>query len=147
MRRPNAAGAETASSSSSQGRKRKRSVSVDSGEGSASDSDSSHSDGEKDEDEEKEEEEEDGESSTLEFQRLDDFRTRQINQLAFLFLERRKERGKEREKEAPPKPRPLHLTTSLFIRSIPPEVSKEEITAVSETTRMLPLVSEHRSVC
>uniref|UniRef100_A0A3B5B4S5 Serrate RNA effector molecule homolog n=1 Tax=Stegastes partitus TaxID=144197 RepID=A0A3B5B4S5_9TELE len=41
---------------------------------------------------------------------------------------RRKERGKEREKEAPAKPRPLHLTTSLFIRSIPPEVSKEEIT-------------------
>lgn len=44
--------------------------------------------------------------------------------------ERRKERGKEREKEAPAKPRPLHLTTSLFIRSIPPEVSKEEITAL-----------------
>uniref|UniRef100_A0A3Q3LNH1 Serrate RNA effector molecule homolog n=1 Tax=Mastacembelus armatus TaxID=205130 RepID=A0A3Q3LNH1_9TELE len=43
---------------------------------------------------------------------------------------RRKERGKEREKEAPPKPRPLHLTTSLFIRGIPPEVSKEEITAL-----------------
>lgn len=42
--------------------------------------------------------------------------------------ERRKERAKETE--APPKPRPLHLTTSLFIRSIPPEVSKEEITAV-----------------
>uniref|UniRef100_A0A3Q2Q8K6 Serrate, RNA effector molecule n=1 Tax=Fundulus heteroclitus TaxID=8078 RepID=A0A3Q2Q8K6_FUNHE len=40
------------------------------------------------------------------------------------------ERRKEREKEAPPKPRPLHLTTSLFIRSIPPEVSKEDITAV-----------------
>lgn len=88
------------------GRKRKRSVSADSGEGSASDSDSSHSDGEKEEDEEKEEEEED---------RGD---------------ERRKERGKEREKEVPAKPRPLHLTTSLFIRSIPPEVSKEEITAL-----------------
>uniref|UniRef100_A0A3B4T9B9 Serrate, RNA effector molecule n=1 Tax=Seriola dumerili TaxID=41447 RepID=A0A3B4T9B9_SERDU len=43
-------------------------------------------------------------------------------------------RGKEREKEAPAKPRPLHLTTSLFIRSIPPEVSKEEITAVREHT-------------
>ncbi|XP_070849504.1 serrate RNA effector molecule homolog [Chaetodon trifascialis] len=82
------------------GRKRKRSVSADSGEGSASDSDSSHSDGEK------EEEEEDGED------------------------ERRKERGKDREKEVPAKPRPLHLTTSLFIRSIPPEVSKEEITAL-----------------
>ncbi|AWO97336.1 putative serrate RNA effector molecule -like [Scophthalmus maximus] len=88
------------------GRKRKRSVSADSGEGSASDSDSSHSDGDKEEDDEKEEEEED---------RAD---------------ERRKERGKEREKEAPAKPRPLHLTTSLFIRSIPPEVSKEEITAL-----------------
>ncbi|XP_040887557.1 serrate RNA effector molecule homolog isoform X2 [Toxotes jaculatrix] len=88
------------------GRKRKRSVSADSGEGSASDSDSSHSDGEKEEDDEKEEEEEDG---------VD---------------ERRKERGKDREKEAPAKPRPLHLTTSLFIRSIPPEVSKEEITAL-----------------
>uniref|UniRef100_A0A3Q3IRV0 SERRATE/Ars2 C-terminal domain-containing protein n=1 Tax=Monopterus albus TaxID=43700 RepID=A0A3Q3IRV0_MONAL len=47
---------------------------------------------------------------------------------------RRKERGKEREKEAPAKPRPLHLTTSLFIRSIPPEVSKEEITAVRVCT-------------
>ncbi|KAM9836357.1 serrate RNA effector molecule homolog A-like [Aulostomus maculatus] len=88
------------------GRKRKRSVSADSGEGSASDSDSSHSDGEKEDDEEKEEEEED------------------------MADERRKERGKEREKESPAKPRPLHLTTSLFIRSIPPEVSKEEITAL-----------------
>ncbi|CAJ1048396.1 serrate RNA effector molecule homolog [Xyrichtys novacula] len=88
------------------GRKRKRSVSADSGEGSASDSDSSHSDGEKEEDEEKEEEEEEREN------------------------ERRKERGKAREKEVPAKPRPLHLTTSLFIRSIPPEVSKEEITAL-----------------
>ncbi|XP_028998780.1 serrate RNA effector molecule homolog [Betta splendens] len=88
------------------GRKRKRSVSADSGEGSASDSDSSHSHGEKGEDEEKEEEEEDEEN------------------------ERHKERGKEREKEAPVKPRPLHLTTSLFIRSIPPEVSKDEITAL-----------------
>ncbi|KAM7376790.1 hypothetical protein PAMA_013529 [Pampus argenteus] len=88
------------------GRKRKRSVSADSGEGSAFESDSSHSDGEKDEDEEKEEEEED---------RGD---------------ERRKERGKDREKESPAKPRPLHLTTSLFIRSIPPEVSKEEITTL-----------------
>ncbi|KAG7233197.1 hypothetical protein INR49_007357, partial [Caranx melampygus] len=91
---------------SKKGRKRKRSMSADSGEGSASDSDSSHSDGEKEEDDEKEEEEEDRED------------------------ERRKERGKEREKEAPVKPRPLHLTTSLFIRSIPPEVSKEEITAL-----------------
>ncbi|TWW63256.1 serrate RNA effector molecule homolog [Takifugu flavidus] len=81
-------------------RKRKRSLSVDSGEGSASDSDSSHSDGEK------EEEEEDGEE------------------------EHRKERGKDREKLAPVKPRPLHLTTSLFIRSLPPEVSKDEITAL-----------------
>lgn len=87
------------------GRKRKRSLSADSGEGSASDSDSSHSDGEKEEDDEKEEEEDGGD-------------------------ERRKERGKEREKEAPAKPRPLHLTTSLFIRSIPPEVSKDEITAL-----------------
>ncbi|XP_037333682.2 serrate RNA effector molecule homolog [Pungitius pungitius] len=87
--------------SKKKGRKRKRSVSADSGEGSASESDSSHSDGE-----EKEEDEEE---------------------------ERRNERGKERVKEreeAPAKPRPLHLTTSLFIRSIPPEVSKEEITAL-----------------
>uniref|UniRef100_H3BWP9 SERRATE/Ars2 C-terminal domain-containing protein n=1 Tax=Tetraodon nigroviridis TaxID=99883 RepID=H3BWP9_TETNG len=45
-------------------------------------------------------------------------------------VERRKERGKVREKPAPVKPRPLHLTTSLFIRSIPPEVSKDEITAL-----------------
>ncbi|KAF7644954.1 hypothetical protein LDENG_00213060, partial [Lucifuga dentata] len=89
------------------GRKRKCSMSADSGEGSASDSDSSHSDGEKDEEKEKEDEEEDGDD------------------------ERRKERGKDRDKEAvPAKPRPLHLTTSLFIRSIPPEVSKEEIIAL-----------------
>uniref|UniRef100_A0A665U240 Serrate, RNA effector molecule n=1 Tax=Echeneis naucrates TaxID=173247 RepID=A0A665U240_ECHNA len=87
------------------GRKRKRSMSADSGEGSASDSDSSHSDPDKEEDDEKEEEEEDGENGTY-------------------------ERGKEREEAAPAKPRPLHLTTSLFIRSIPPEVSKEEITAL-----------------
>uniref|UniRef100_A0A3P8V0S2 Serrate, RNA effector molecule n=1 Tax=Cynoglossus semilaevis TaxID=244447 RepID=A0A3P8V0S2_CYNSE len=91
--------------SMSQGRKRKRSVSADSGEGSASDSDSSHSDGEKEEDDEKEEDEDAPD-------------------------ERRKERGKDREKDVPAKPRPLHLTTSLFIRSIPPEVSKEEITAL-----------------
>ncbi|KAK5848046.1 hypothetical protein PBY51_005700 [Eleginops maclovinus] len=86
-------------------RKRKRSVSVDSGEGS--ESESSNSEGEdNEEEEEKEEEEEDGETA------------------------RRKERGdrKEREKEMPAKPRPLHLTTSLFIRSIPPEFSKEDIT-------------------
>ncbi|KAM6908894.1 serrate RNA effector molecule homolog [Xenentodon cancila] len=44
--------------------------------------------------------------------------------------EHRKERGKEAEEAAPLKPRPLHLTTSLFIRSIPPEVSKEEISAL-----------------
>ncbi|KAF3855512.1 hypothetical protein F7725_016235, partial [Dissostichus mawsoni] len=88
-------------------RKRKRSVSVDSG---GSESESSNSEGEEKEDEEeKEEEEEDGETA------------------------RRKDRGgdrKEREKEAPAKPRPLHLTTSLFIRSIPPEFSKEDITNV-----------------
>uniref|UniRef100_A0A3Q3GWH4 Serrate RNA effector molecule homolog n=1 Tax=Labrus bergylta TaxID=56723 RepID=A0A3Q3GWH4_9LABR len=103
-------GEEEEEETTKKGRKRKRSVSVDSGEGSASDSDSSHSDGEKEEDEEeKEEEEEDGESGKRR-------------------KERGKERGKEREKEAPAKPRPLHLTTSLFIRSIPPEVSKEEIT-------------------
>ncbi|KAM8897544.1 serrate RNA effector molecule homolog [Spinachia spinachia] len=83
------------------GRKRKRSVSADSGEGSASESDSSHSNGE-----EKEEDKEEARRK-----------------------ERAKERVKERE-EAPAKPRPLHLTTSLFIRSIPPEVSKEEITAL-----------------
>ncbi|XP_074479775.1 serrate RNA effector molecule homolog isoform X2 [Sebastes fasciatus] len=100
------------------GRKRKRSVSVDSGEGSASDSDSSHSDGEKEEDEEKEEEEED---------REDERGKERVKERG---KERVKERGKEREKEAPAKPRPLHLTTSLFIRSIPPEVSKEEITAL-----------------
>uniref|UniRef100_A0A3B5M269 SERRATE/Ars2 C-terminal domain-containing protein n=1 Tax=Xiphophorus couchianus TaxID=32473 RepID=A0A3B5M269_9TELE len=37
------------------------------------------------------------------------------------------ERHQERE-EAPPTPRPLHLTTSLFIRSIAPEVAKDEVT-------------------
>ncbi|CAF90329.1 unnamed protein product [Tetraodon nigroviridis] len=95
------AGPAEEASGAQQGRKRKRSLSVDSGEGSASESDSSHSDGEKEE-----EEEEDREH------------------------ERRKERGKVREKPAPVKPRPLHLTTSLFIRSIPPEVSKDEITAL-----------------
>lgn len=88
------------------GRKRKRSVSADSGEGSASESDSSHSEGEdKEEDDEDKAEEDAGECP--------------------------KERGKERGKEVPAKPRPLHLTTSLFIRSIPPEVSKDEITALS----------------
>ncbi|KAM9827766.1 serrate RNA effector molecule homolog B-like [Neosynchiropus ocellatus] len=87
-------------------RKRKRSLSADSGEGSASDSDSSHSEGDKDDDEEKEEEEEDRDN------------------------EHRKDRRKKREKQQPAKPRPLHLTTSLFIRSIPPEVSKDEITAL-----------------
>ncbi|CAL9694822.1 unnamed protein product [Knipowitschia caucasica] len=89
------------------GRKRKRSVSADSGEGSASESDSDPSEKEpsdKDQSEREEDEEEEPDS------------------------ERRKER-KERSKkeEGPAKPRPLHLTTSLFIRTIPPEVSKEEL--------------------
>uniref|UniRef100_A0AAY5L9J6 Serrate, RNA effector molecule n=1 Tax=Esox lucius TaxID=8010 RepID=A0AAY5L9J6_ESOLU len=45
--------------------------------------------------------------------------------------ERRKERQKERGREqAPPRPRPLHLTTSLFMRSLAPSISKEEITAL-----------------
>lgn len=64
------------------------------------------------------------------------------------------ERPKERGKEVPAKPRPLHLTTSLFIRSIPPEVSKEEITAVrghthTHTQRMLSLccLCMFRSYC
>ncbi|XP_068611952.1 serrate RNA effector molecule homolog [Brachionichthys hirsutus] len=43
--------------------------------------------------------------------------------------EEEEEHRKER-KEVPLKPRPLHLTTSLFVRSIPPEVSKEEISAL-----------------
>lgn len=84
------------------GRKRKRSVSADSGEGSVSDSDSSHSEGEDKEDDDEDKAEDDADESP-----------------------------KERAKEIPAKPRPLHLTTSLFIRSIPPEVSKEEITALS----------------
>lgn len=86
-------------------RKRKRSVSADSGEGSASESDSDQSEKErsdKDQSEREDEEEEEPDS------------------------ERRKERVKK--EEGPLKPRPLHLTTSLFIRSIPPEVSKEELT-------------------
>ncbi|XP_055012390.1 serrate RNA effector molecule homolog [Boleophthalmus pectinirostris] len=90
------------------GRKRKHSVSADSGEGSASESDSDQSEKEqsdKDQSEHEEDEEEEPDS------------------------ERRKKR-KERSKkeEGPAKPRPLHLTTSLFIRTIPPEVSKEELT-------------------
>ncbi|MEQ2219043.1 hypothetical protein XENOCAPTIV_011777 [Xenoophorus captivus] len=109
---------------SEKGRKRKRSLSADSGEGSVSDSDSSHSDGEK-------EEEEDPDDGIYLRQTAGRSNPGSRLQDVFLFLsERRKERGKEREKEAPPKPRPLHLTTSLFIRSIPPEVSKEEVTAV-----------------
>nr|XP_057921686.1 serrate RNA effector molecule homolog isoform X2 [Doryrhamphus excisus] len=36
----------------------------------------------------------------------------------------------DEEQELPARPRPLHLTTSLFIRSIPPDVCKEEITAL-----------------
>uniref|UniRef100_A0A8P4GG85 Serrate RNA effector molecule homolog n=1 Tax=Dicentrarchus labrax TaxID=13489 RepID=A0A8P4GG85_DICLA len=71
---------------------------------------------EKDEDEEEKKDEEDEEEEEEE-----EKTTKKVK--------RRKERGKERE-EAPAKPRPLHLTTSLFIRSIPPEVSKEEITAL-----------------
>ncbi|XP_010866589.1 serrate RNA effector molecule homolog isoform X1 [Esox lucius] len=90
------------------GRKRKRSVSADSEEGSGSDSDSSHSD-KHEEEEDREEEEEEGEEGG----------------------ERRKERQKERGREqAPPRPRPLHLTTSLFMRSLAPSISKEEITAL-----------------
>ncbi|KAK7910119.1 hypothetical protein WMY93_014803 [Mugilogobius chulae] len=95
------------------GKKRKRSVSADSGEGSASgsasDSDQSDKDqSDKDQSEREEDEEEEEPDS-----------------------ERRKER-KERSKkeEGPAKPRPLHLTTSLFIRTIPPEVSKEELTSL-----------------
>ncbi|CAL8377245.1 unnamed protein product [Boreogadus saida] len=89
---------------SKKGRKRKRSSgSADSADGSGSDSDSSHSDGEKEEEEE-EGEEEGG--------------------------ERHKERQKEREKAGPPKPRPLHLTTSLFMRSIAPDVCREELGAL-----------------
>lgn len=86
-------------------RKRKRSVSADSGEGSASESDSDQSEkdqSDKDQSEREDDEEEEPDS------------------------ERRKERVKK--EEGPAKPRPLHLTTSLFIRSIPPEVSKEELT-------------------
>uniref|UniRef100_A0A8C5CVU4 Serrate RNA effector molecule homolog n=1 Tax=Gadus morhua TaxID=8049 RepID=A0A8C5CVU4_GADMO len=44
--------------------------------------------------------------------------------------ERHKERQKEREKAGPPKPRPLHLTTSLFMRSIAPDVCREELGAL-----------------
>ncbi|KAG7257174.1 hypothetical protein CRUP_004548, partial [Coryphaenoides rupestris] len=92
---------------SKKGRKRKRSSgSADSIEGSGSESDSSHSDGEK---EEEEEEEEEGEEEGG---------------------ERHKERQKEREKEGPPKPRPLHLTTSLFMRSIAPDICREELAAL-----------------
>lgn len=100
-------------------------MSADSGEGSASDSDSSHSDGEKEE----EEKEEEDRGDCISCDRHGDTFHRKTTKRAFVFeSERRTERAKETE--APPKPRPLHLTTSLFIRSIPPEVSKEEITAV-----------------
>ncbi|KAL0970778.1 hypothetical protein UPYG_G00247290 [Umbra pygmaea] len=89
------------------GRKRKRSASADSDEGSGSDSDSSHSDKQ-----EEEREEEEGEEAG----------------------ERRKERQKDRVREereqGPPRPRPLHLTTSLFMRSLAPSICKEEITAL-----------------
>lgn len=95
---------------SSQGRKRKHSVSADSGEGSASDSDSDQSEKDGSDKDQSEKEEEEDEPDSV--------------------AERRKERGKDREEEVPAKPRPLHLTTSLFIRSIPPEVSKDEITAL-----------------
>lgn len=101
-------------SHSKKGRKRKRSRSrsADSGEGSGSESDSSQSDGERDEEEE-------GEEGVDEC---------------------RKQCGKERKKEGetsdkphplpPVKPRPLHLTNSLFIRTINPDVTKEEIAAL-----------------
>ncbi|KAJ8008647.1 hypothetical protein DPEC_G00107040 [Dallia pectoralis] len=88
------------------GRKRKRSASADSEEGSGSDSESSHFEKqEEEEDREEEEGEEGGEHHK----------------------DRQKERGRE---QAPPRPRALHLTTSLFMRSLTPSISKEEITAL-----------------
>lgn len=96
------------------GRKRKRSVSADSGEGSASDSDSDQS--EKDASDKDQSEKDQSDKDQSEHEEEDEAN------------ERRKER--DRVKEAPSKPRPLHLTTSLFIRGIPPEVSREEISTL-----------------
>uniref|UniRef100_A0A6I8R3X4 Serrate, RNA effector molecule n=1 Tax=Xenopus tropicalis TaxID=8364 RepID=A0A6I8R3X4_XENTR len=40
------------------------------------------------------------------------------------------EKQKEKQKEDPVKPRPLHKTCSIFMRNIPPNISKAEITAL-----------------
>lgn len=50
--------------------------------------------------------------------------------------EKPKEREREKEEkkpmeDQPPRPRPLHRTCSLFMRSIAPSISKAEIIAVS----------------
>ena len=45
--------------------------------------------------------------------------------------EEKKERQREDKKELPSRPRPLHRTCSLFMRSIAPNISKAEIIAVS----------------
>lgn len=42
-----------------------------------------------------------------------------------------KEDEEEKKEDQPPKPRPLHKTCSLFMRSIAPTISKAEIVAVS----------------
>ncbi|XP_036380586.1 serrate RNA effector molecule homolog isoform X1 [Megalops cyprinoides] len=110
-------------------KKRKRKRSADSeDEASASDSESdSDSDSnshtsdkpaEREEGEDKEEEEEEGEADVKERKE-----------------EKPKEREKEREEkkakeELPPRPRPLHRTCSLFMRSIAPSISKAEIIAL-----------------
>lgn len=45
--------------------------------------------------------------------------------------EREKEKEEKKVKDdQPPKPRPLHMTCSLFMRSIAPSISKAEIVAV-----------------
>ncbi|XP_064185075.1 serrate RNA effector molecule homolog [Anguilla rostrata] len=103
-------------------KKRKRKHSGDSeDEASASDDSESDSDShssskpadrEEEEEEDKEEEEEEGEADVQE-------RKEEV-----------KEKPREDKKEQTPRPRPLHKTCSLFMRSIAPNISKAEIIAL-----------------
>lgn len=49
--------------------------------------------------------------------------------------EGKKDKEKKPKDDQPPRPRPLHRTCSLFMRSIAPTISKAEIVAVSVCIR------------
>ncbi|KAI1898763.1 hypothetical protein AGOR_G00075720 [Albula goreensis] len=100
-------------------KKRKRTHSGDSeDDDSESDSDSHSSDklAEREEEEDKEEEEEEeGGDADMKEQKEEKAKEKQ---------------GEEKKEELPPRPRPLHRTCSLFMRSIAPTISKAEIIAL-----------------